>query len=278
MQTGYLNGEYAPLNEMNIPVLDRGVLFADAVYEVVPVFEGRLIALADHHARLMRTAGALKMPPEHLPDLRDWSEIMHRLADGNPGCGGIYYQHSRGVEPARALRPASDDLTPTRLGFALASLPPSGGVRARLIEDQRWGRCDLKTTGLIGNLLGLLAADGEEVVLQRDGWVTESSTSNVFVVLDGAVHTPKADQRILHGITRALAIQVGACSGWPVTERDISVDELGRADEIWLTSSLRAISAVTHLDGTPVGDGAEGALCRRAREDLLRRYRTDSQA
>lgn len=282
----YLDGRYQPLEEARVPVLDRGFLFGDGVYEVIPVYGGRPLALDRHVARLERSLAEIRIPPPH--DAETWTAILTGLIERNGGGDqSVYVQVTRGVAPRRDHR-FPDPVRPTVLAMSSPLGPPdpaiaSEGVAAITAPDPRWARCDIKAITLLPScLLRQQAADAgaQEAILIRDGLATEGATSNLFVVRRGRVHTPPLGADLLPGVTRALVLEQVAAAGIPLAEAPVPADALGDADEIWLSSSTRQVVPVTRLDGRPVGDGRPGPLWqevahRYARHvDALRRGET----
>lgn len=276
MSLCYLNGDYLPLDEARVSVLDRGFIFGDGVYEVIPVFGGRVLRLAQHLARLARSleAVAIASPLSEL----EWSVVIERLLAAQSGADfTVYVQVTRGVAPRLHQPPAG--LAPTVFVMVTPLTPVSPDVTVKAIthEDFRWQRCDIKTTSLLANVLlrqAAAAAGAAEAILIRDGMVSEGAASNVFVVSDSQLCTPPLSALLLPGVTRDLLIEVLASTADAVRERPITRDELARADEIFLTSSGRELAPVSHLDGKPVGTGAPGPVYRRT----VARYAAFKQA
>jgi D-alanine transaminase len=272
LDTAYLDGQYLPLAQARVPVLDRGYLFADGVYEVLPVYAGRMFALDAHLERLDASLQAIRLPN---PLARtQWREILGQLVTRNGGGDQtLYLQVTRGVQPQRGFAiPAQPQ--PCVLAFC-QPLPPvtdairRDGVACVTREDTRWLNCHIKSIALLAAVLlsdEALQSDCNEVILLRDGWLTEGGSSNVFVVKDGRVITPPLSRLILAGITRRLVLDTLQAAGIRCEERAVSAAELGTADEIWITSSTREIYPVTRLDGRPVGDGRPGPVWARAFE------------
>lgn len=270
MTISYWNGRYLPLDEVHVSPLDRGFLFADGLYEVTAVYNGRLFEPQAHIARLQRGLSELRIGCAL--SAGDWLGIMERLAaeSGIDGDLTVYLQVTRGAASSRGHAfPAG--VTPSVFGMVSPlKRPPAAwrdqGVAAITIPDIRWGRCDLKTVALLGSVLAQQAATDAGVVdaLQlRDGLVTEGAATNIFVVKDGVVATPINDNRILEGITRTVILRLAAEAGIQLVERDIPAAELETADEIWIASTTKEITPVTSLNGKPVGSGAPGMVWRR---------------
>lgn len=278
MSICYLNGGFLPLEEARIAVLDRGFLFGDAVYEVIPAFRGQLFAFEEHIARLARSLDAVDMRNPHSIDV--WRGLIETLLQRNGECAAIYLQISRGVAPVRD-HVFTDDLEPTV--FAMVTPPrvrDESPVAALLLEDIRWLRCDIKSTALHANVMLRATArrDGAyDAILHRAGSITEGAATNVFAVLDGDIVTPPTSNLLLRGVTRDLLIQALGIGGLMVSERDVKVEELRSADEIWLTSSSRNVALVGTLDGKLVAGTGEFALGNQARAlfDAFKQHKLD---
>lgn len=263
----YLNGEFVPSEEAKVPVMDRGFLFGDGVYEVIPVYDGRPRRLAAHLDRLGRSLAAIRLVNPH-PDA-EWYRILAVLL-GSGGDRSVYVQVTRGPATERDhCFPA--DVHPTVLAMVRpmkARRPDLAdtGVAAITRADQRWHRCDIKATSLLAAVLARQeAADvgAEEAILLRDGRAVEGSSSDLFLVKGGEISTPPLGPNLLAGITRGLVVELAAEAGIRCHERDIAAAELDGADELWLSSSVREVVPVTRLDGVPVGSGLPGPLWRR---------------
>jgi D-alanine transaminase len=265
----WLDGALLPLAEARVPVLDRGFLFSDAVYEVIPVYGGRPCRMDEHLARLSASLAATAIPEPH--DRTAWRDLLGRLVEANGGGDlALYLQVTRGVAPKRdhAIAPG---LVPTVFAMAMpiAPRPPEVGERglaAVTVADSRWARCQIKATTLLANVLHKREAteqDADDALLVRDGHVIEATASNVFAVLDGVAVTPPVDPVMLTGVTRNLVLELAAAGGIETREAPLPVADLARASEVWLTSSTREVSPVTTLDGRPVGDGRPGPQWRR---------------
>ena len=259
----YLNGSYMPLSEARIPVLDRGFIFGDGVYEVIPVYSRRAFRLEGHLQRLDDSLAGIRLPNPHTRE--EWTDIIRELARRSAyEDQSMYLQVTRGV--AKRDHAFPKNVTPTVfLMTGPLSMPSpeaiSQGVAAITVPDNRWLRCDLKTIALLPNvLLRQVAVDAGavEAVLLRDGVLTEGAASNIFVVNDGIVLCPPKSNLILPGITYDVLLELAQAHGMPCEVRDVSEAEVRSAQEVWLTSSTREVLAITKLDGKPVGDGKPG--------------------
>jgi D-alanine transaminase len=265
----WLDGRLLPLAEARISPLDRGFLFGDGAYEVLPIYGGRAYRFDAHMGRLDRSLGEIRMKP---PLDRDgWLRAFGELVHGNGGGDLLLYvQVTRGVEPERNHVP-QPDTRPTVFASVqkLPVIPDSAirdGVAAVTAEDIRWARCDIKSTSLLGNvLLRWLAADAgaTETILTRGGIVTEGSASSVHVVKRGVIATPPQTNAVLPGTTRGVIFELAEREGISSERRGVSGGELRTADEILIASAGGGIRAVTSLDGRPVGAGTPGPVYRK---------------
>ena len=265
----WLDGRLLPLAEARISPLDRGFLFGDAVYEVLPVYEGRAYRLDAHLERLNRSLDEIRMP--QVMDRAGWLAAFGALVHANGGGDLLLYvQVTRGVEPERNHVPRPGT-RPTVLAMVspLPVIPASViecGVSAITAADSRWARCDIKATSLLANvLLRWQAADAgtTEAILLRDGWLTEGSTSSVHVVRSGRLLTPPQTHAILPGTTRGVLFDLAARDGLESERRPVTESELRGAEEIIIASAGGGIRAVTKLDGATVGSGRPGPLFQR---------------
>ena len=261
----YLNGEYLALAQARVSPLDRAFLFADAVYEVLPVYAGRPFRLREHFDRLARSLNSIRMQPPLTH--AQWADICGELSARNGGGDQyLYVQVSRGAEFGRN-HAWPENLQPTIFAYATA-LEPLGaqilerGVAAVTAEDIRWARRDIKSTALLANvLLKKLAHDRSayETILLDRGYLTEGSSTTVHVITDGLIHTPPNGHRLLPGTTRDVVVELAARHGMPTAAVQVTEAQLRAADEIWLAFSTRGVLPVTRLDGVPVGSGLPGA-------------------
>ena len=258
----YLNGEFLPLEEAKISVLDRGFMFADGVYEVIPVYSGQIFRFQQHFQRLENSLTNIKLPNPLTQ--QQWFDISQTLITRNgDGDQIIYLQITRGT--AKRKHTFSHNVVPTvfMMSDPIIPVPRSTGVKAITYADIRWQLCNIKSVALLANVLlsqQAVEVEANEAILIRDGYVTEGATSNVFVVIDGVAITPPKSQFILPGITRDLIIEVMQAAGLPVQEAKVSESQLHAATEIWLCSSTRDILPVITLNNTSVGNGQPGTL------------------
>jgi D-alanine transaminase len=264
----YLNGEFLPVDEAKISVLDRGFIFGDGVYEVIPVYGGNLFRLDEHIKRLENSLVQIRIPPPLSTE--KWYEILSELVRRNGGGDlSIYLQITRGVAPRDHAFPPG--ISPTIMAMAnplqpVASELLSHGVGAITMDDFRWQYCDIKAIALLANILArqeALDSNAAEAIFIRNGLVTEGAASNVFIVKNREIITPAKTQHLLPGITRDLILELAVENRIPCSEGDITIEEMQKADEIWLTSSTREIVPVTKLNGSSVGNGNPGPLWSR---------------
>lgn len=258
----YLNGEYMPLADAKVSVLDRGFLFGDGVYEVIPAYSGKLFRLEDHVQRLNNSLAGIRLPLDKT--LADWLAIFTPMLDSSKD-QYIYLQVTRGYA-AKRDHGFPEQIVPTVFAMCSDIKPFAGrvtGVKALTIDDNRWQMCHIKAITLLGNILLRQAAldeDCAEALLVRDGKVVEGAASNVFAVIDGVLVTPPKSNHILPGITRDVMLEIAAANQISYRESDITVAELQAASEIWVASSTREIVPVIECDGQPVGTGAPGPV------------------
>ena len=261
----YLNGDFMPIEEARIPVLDRGFIFGDGVYEVIPVYSRRPFRLAEHLRRLQHSLDGIRIKNPHSD--AEWSGLLEQLIAANEGDDQYLYLHiTRGVAKRDHAFPKG--VAPTVFIMSNPLLTPpkellATGVAAITASDNRWLRCDIKAISLLPNiLLRQMAVDvgAVETVLLRDGFMTEGAASNIFVVKDGVLLAPPKNHLMLPGITYDVVLELAAAHGIPYEVREISEYEVRTAQELLLTSSTKEIMPITRLDGKPVGDGSPGGM------------------
>jgi D-alanine transaminase len=278
-QTVCLNGEFLPLEEARVPVLDRGFIFGDGIYEVVPSYGGRLFRWPQHLARLKRSLAAIRIGNPHEDDA--WTALVTRLIGLHPWRDQfVYLQVTRGVARRDHAFPAQATPTVFAMASELVPVPAAqreGGIAAITLPDERWLHCDIKSVSLLGNVLARQAAvdaGAAECLMFRDGFLTEGSSSNVWVVRQGTVFGPPRDHRILEGIRVGLLDELCARSGIPMQTRPVLREEVLAADELMVSSATKEVVAVTRLDGRPVGSGRPGPVY----QALYQAYQAAKQA
>jgi D-alanine transaminase len=264
----HLNGQFLPLADAKISVLDRGFIYGDGVYELVPVYHRHPFRLPQHLARLQKSLDGIRLANPH-PDAQ-WEALIRELIARQPfDHQGVYLQVTRGV--AKRDHAFPQDVAPTVFMMSNPLATPSAeqvehGVAVVTAADNRWRRCDLKTISLVGNvLMRQLAADAGalETVMFRDGFLTEASASNVLVVIAGRIVAPPKDNLILPGITYDATLEFARDAGLPFEVRPVPRAEALAADEMWLSSSTKEVLAITTVDGRPFGNGMPGPVFRR---------------
>ena len=267
MSTVYLNGKFMPIEEARVPVLDRGFIFGDGVYELVPVYSRVPFRLDEHLARLERSLDAARIRNPH--SRAEWRAIVLELAAKQPfEDQGVYFQVTRGV--AKRDHAFPKDAVPTVFMMSNPLSTPSQeaverGASAVSAVDDRWLHCDIKSISLIGNvLLRQISADagGAETILFRNGKLSEASASNVFVIKGGVILSPAKSNLILPGITYDVVVEIATAAKLPLEFRDLAEAEVRSADELWVTSSSKEVLAIVTLDGKPIGSGKPGPVFR----------------
>ena len=259
--TVFLNGDYLPLAEAKVPVMDRGFLFGDGVYEVIPVYSRRPFRIDEHLARLQKSLDGIRLANPHT--VEEWRTIVARVIEsGEWDDQSVYLQVTRGP---MAVRNHAFPKTVAPTVFAMTEplvTPPAeqraAGVAAVAAADFRWLRCDLKATSLLANcLLRQMAVDAGcvETVLFRDGFLTEGAASNIFVVRGGRLLAPPKNHLMLPGITYDVVLELAKAHSLPHEVRDITAAEVAEADELWMSSSTKEVLPIVRLDDRPVGRG-----------------------
>jgi len=271
--TIYFNGSFMPIEQAKVPVLDRGFIFGDGVYEVIPVYSRRAFRLHEHLARLQHSLDGIQLPNPHTTD--EWVDILTGLIARNALEDQYLYLHiTRGVAPRDHAFP-NPPVAPTVFAMSNPLVHPpaallQSGVACITAQDNRWLRCDIKSIALLPNVLlrqsAVAAGCAEAILIRDDSFLTEGAASNIFVVRDGVLLAPPKDHLMLPGITYDVLLELAAANGIPHQVRRILKEELFSADELLLTSSTREVLAVTTLDGKAVGNGRPGAMFARMYE------------
>ena len=270
MSIAFLDGSYMPIEQAKISPLDRGFLFGDGIYEVVPSYAGKMVGFAPHMLRMKSGLEAVGIKLDWSVD--DWAELCQRLiAENGAGNLGIYLHVSRGADNKRH-HAFPENVAPTVFAFTfeIAAAPVADKAKVKpykvsTTRDLRWDRCNIKSTALLGNVLhfqqGYEQGNDETLLFNADNQLTEASACNAFIVIDGTVITPPLDNQLLPGITRQIVLDVLRKDGRiKVEERSVSMDEVMNADEVWITSSSKEIAPVTEVDGNSVGNGEIGDI------------------
>ena len=264
----FLNGKLLPIEQASVSVLDRGFIFGDGVYELVPVYSRVPFRLDEHLTRLERSLGEAKIRNPY--SRAQWRSNIYQVIDAQTfDDQGVYFQVTRGVAKRDHAFPKSLEPTVFMMANPLVSPPQAQvdkGGAAVSATDNRWLRCDIKSISLIGNcLLRQMSAEAGavETILFRDGKLTEASASNVFIVKRGVIQSPPKSNLILPGITYDVVSELARANNLPLEFRDVSEAEVRAADEIWVTSSSKEVLAIVELDGKRVGDGRPGPVFRR---------------
>jgi len=267
----FLNGELLPLEEAKVPVLDRGFIFGDGIYELVPVYSRVAFRLDEHLARLERSLGEAKIRNPY--SRQRWRETVYQLVDAQPyDDQGVYFQVTRGVAKRDHSFPRDAQPTVFMMANPLVNPPRAqveAGATAVSAQDNRWLRCDIKSISLIGNvLLRQLSAEAgaAETILFRDGKLSEASASNVFIVRRGVIVSPPKSSLILPGITYDVVAELARANAMPMEFREVPEAEVRSADEVWVTSSSKEVLAIVSLDGRSIGEGKPGPVFRRMYE------------
>ena len=268
MSLAYLNGDFLPIEECKVSVLDRGFIFGDAIYELIPVYNKKPFYLQSHLNRLKRSLDQVQIKNPN--DDAGWLELIDRLIE-HSGLDklSVYIQVTRGVAPRDHAFPAN--VTPTVFAMTNAWPPINDdmyikGLTAVTVPDMRWGRCDIKVTSLLANVLKkqeAVTGAAQEAIFIRDGYVLEGSATNVFVVKDSKVNTAPKNNMILPGITRDVVVDLLNENNIPLAEEAVTKEQLFEADEVWITSSTKECVPVTTIDDKPIGDGQPGDLWKK---------------
>lgn len=264
-QIVYLNGKFLPIEQAFVPVLDRGFIFGDGIYEVIPVYSHRPFRLDEHLVRLQHSLDSVRIDNPY--DNEEWSRLIRELiARNEPEDQYVYLHITRGVAKRDHAFPKDAVPTVFMMSNPLVIAPRElfeSGVAAISAIDNRWDRCDIKAISLLPNvLLRQLAIDAgaTETVMFRDGILTEGSASNIFAVENGVILAPPKDNHMLPGITYDLVLELAVANGIPVEVGKFDQARIRQADELWLTSSTKEVLAITMLDGQPIASGKPGPM------------------
>jgi D-alanine transaminase len=269
----YLNGEFTPLSEAKISVLDRGFIFGDGIYEVVPVYGRKPFRMAQHLARLERSLGSLRIRNPHTP--AEWEALVQKLIDTSQQPDQfVYLQITRGVAKRDHAFPLAD-ITPTVFGMTSTFVRPDAaqreqGIKAVSMPDERWLHCEIKSTSLLGNVLAKQHAvdnNVQEVVMFRDGFLSEGSSSNIWVVKNGTIVAPLKNNLILEGIRYGFIEGLAAARKLPIEIRQVTQAEVQDADELMLSSATKEILPIVSYNGKPVGSGKPGPVYAQLRKE-----------
>ena len=277
MTIAFLNGEFMPLSEAKISPMDRGFLFGDGIYEVIPTYHGKAVGMTGHLSRMRDGLAAISITNPY--NAQQWQQNLNGLIDANAshfpsGNIGVYFHISRGTDTKR-YHAYPQNITPTVFGFAFEIAPAQPleaanvkPFKVALEEDKRWQRCHIKSTSLLGNVMhfqaGVDSGVQETILHNSDGIITEASSCNVFMVKDNAIFTPPLDNQLLPGITRQIALEAFNRAGLAVEEKWFTKEDLFNADEVWLTSSSKEIAPVVEVDGKTIGSGEVGQMWEKA--------------
>lgn len=274
----YVNGEYLFEEKATVSIFDRGFLMADAVYEVTSVLDGKLLEFEGHLKRLKRSLSELDMPePTEIDNLLD----IHRklVSDNNVDQGGVYLQVTRGVADRDFIYPKN--VKPTLIMFTqskdiLGSELVEKGMKVISIADLRWGRRDIKTVQLLYPSMGKMmakSANCDDAWMVEDGYITEGTSNNAYIVVDNKIITRELSNDILHGITRDSVLRYAEEAQMEIDERPFSVEEVKSADEAFITSASTFVMPVVEMDGTSIGGGQPGGVSKRLREIYIEESR-----
>lgn len=274
MSIAYLNGEFLPLEQARISPLDRGFLFGDGIYEVIPSYGGKLVGFGPHIDRMKEGLSLVEIGLDW--SHAQWRELCETLCEQNGnGNLGVYLHVSRGADTKR-YHAYPEGVEPTVFGFTFEIGEPPVADKARAhaykvstAEDLRWRRCHIKSTALLGNVMhfqqGYAAGNNETILYNAQGQITEASACNVFMVKDGTVYTAPLDHQLLPGITRLILLDVlKNYTDIPVKEEFFTLAELMSADEVWITSSSKEVAPVIEVDGKPIANGKIGDVWAKA--------------
>lgn len=264
----FLNGQFLAAEDAKVSVLDRGFLLGDGVYEVIPVYQGHCFQLEKHLIRLQNSLDGVRMKNPHTID--EWQSIIEQVVARNgEGDQAVYLQVTRGVAPRDHVFPEHTDPTAFVMSNPMQKVEPKykqQGIKAITVPDIRWQNCNIKAITLLPNsLLKQQAQDAgaQEALLIREGYLTEGSASNAYVVIEGTIYTAPKDEKVLPGITRDIVVEIARQADIPLKEEAVTEQQLMNADEVWVSSSTKEILPVTNLNDKMLGQGKPGPLWQR---------------
>ena len=268
LPTVYLNGQFLPIEEAKISPLDRGFIFGDGVYEVIPFYAGCGLRMREHLKRLQRSLDELEIANPY--PIAQWESSIATLIEKNGGGNvGVYIQVTRGVAKRDFPPPMGLTQTVFMMVNPLATPKPeiyANGISCVSLDDSRWLKCQIKSVALIGAVMlkhESNQAGADEAVLFRDGYLTESSASNIAAVKNGVILCPPMDNLILPGITYELMIELARTNNMPLDIRRVSRKEVIKADELWIMSSTKEVVPIVRLDDKPIGAGKPGPIFKK---------------
>ncbi len=261
----FLNGEYLPLSECRISPLDRGFIFGDGIYELLPVYKSKAFLLRQHLARLERSLREIRIQNPYT--WQEWESLVHSLIEKSSDTDlAVYIQVSRGVAPRDHVFPANNSPTVFAMANTMPIVPEQQlqhGINLITVDDERWQRCDIKVTSLLANILAkqdAAQASAVDAIMIRDGNALEGSASNLFIVRQGVVYTHPKDNLILPGVTRDFILQLLDELNIKYIQQEIPKEWLFDSDEVWITSSTKEVLSVTSIDEKKISDGKPGRL------------------
>lgn len=280
-RTVYVNGEYLPEDNAKISIFDRGFLMADGVYEVTSVLEGKMVDFGGHMARLARSLKELDLnAPVTDAEMEEIHRELIRVNDVNEGL--IYLQVTRGAADRSFIFPVgvkSSLVLFSQKMKLIETVESNNGIKIISIPDIRWGRRDIKTVQLLAPSMGKMAAKAagaDDAWLVEDGFVTEGTSNNAYIVKGGKIISRDLSHDILHGITRAAVLRFAREAQMEVEERAFTIDEAVQADEAFITSASTFVCPVVEINGEKLGNGAPGPVAKRLREIYLEESRKNA--
>jgi D-alanine transaminase len=273
MTIGYFNGEFIPVEQLIIPIDERGHQFGDGVYEVIRIYDGKFFMLEEHIDRLFKSAQAIRLQVSQSNE--EIQQLIHEAVEksGLPDCD-VYIQITRGVATRKHLFPD----VPVSISMTIRPMKSTDdivrkkGMKAIFHEDERWANCYIKSLNLLPNILAKQTAQDAgcyEAILVKDGFVTEGTSSNVYMISDKTIYTTPLSKHILAGITRMAVKEIANDMGIPFIEKQFTTDELLLADEVFITSTTNEVMPIVNIDGTTIKDGSAGEVTLALNEKFM---------